>query len=109
LGSKAAYTYKTKQICNNDGHIWRIEGRRQLQLPLISTVPIVIAEAVMAPIKYEELNRDVIMALSLGYESSPIMADAAIIHITMPNPRIIRAMMYIATKDLLEPCKGILC
>lgn len=62
----------------------------------------------MAPMKYEELNRDVITARSLGYESSPIMADAAIIQKTMPNPRIIRAMMYIATEDLLELCKGTL-
>lgn len=62
----------------------------------------------MAPIKYEALKRDVIMARSLGWESSPIMADAAIIQKTMPNPRIIRAMMYIATEDLLELCKGTL-
>jgi hypothetical protein len=72
------------------------------------TVPIVMAEAVMAPIKYEELNRDVMEARSLGYESSPIMADPAIIQKTMPNPRSIRAMMYIATKDLLELCKDTL-
>ena len=52
--------------------------------------------------KYEALNRDVMVARSLGYESSPIIADPAIIQKTIPNPRIIREMMYIATGDMLE-------
>jgi hypothetical protein len=98
-------TYKTKQICNSEGHICRREGTLQLQLDGISTVLSAIAAATIAPMKYEELNREVRTARSLGCPSSPIIADPAMIQKTMPSPRSIRAIIYIATTKTLEPCK----
>lgn len=50
-GVSLGETYKTIEICNKDGHIWRIDGTLQLQSFLISTVASAIAEATMEPIK----------------------------------------------------------
>jgi len=53
--------------------------------------------AMIWPIKYEELKSDVKIARSFGCPSSPIIADPEMIQMTMPTPRIIRAMIYILT------------
>lgn len=91
-------TYKTNAICKNEGHICNREGRRQLQLLGISVVPSAIAAAVIWPMKYEALNREVRVALSFGWPNSPIRDDPEIIAKTMPNPSVIREKMYIPTR-----------
>jgi len=56
-----------------------------------------MADAVMAPRKYEALKKDVKAARSFGWPSSPINADPEIIQRTMPKPRSTLATTYIAT------------
>lgn len=92
------YTHKMKKICRSEGHICRREGSRQLQSVFMSLVAIAIAEAAIAPRKYEALKKDVKVARSLGCPSSPIRAEALTIHMTMPKPRTILAKMYIPTR-----------
>lgn len=55
-----------------------------------------IPAARIDPMKYEELNREVSTGLSLGYPSSPSKADPATMQTGMPNPRMMREMMYMA-------------
>lgn len=90
-------THNTVQIWRSDGQICRIEGTLQLQCDLMSTVLIAIADAIIAPMNQEELNRDVKTARSFGYPSSPIMAAPEIMQKRIPIPSNMRAMMYIAT------------
>jgi hypothetical protein len=59
-----------------------------------------MAAAVICPMKYDELNRDVRIARSFGYPNSPIIAEPEIIQNGMPNPRNMRATMYIATGSI---------
>src|ERR1700710_1288738 len=92
------YTHKIKVIWRSEGHICRREGRRQLQSVFISLVPIAIAAAAIAPRKYEALKKEVKVARSLGWPSSPIRAAELMIHMTMPKPRTILAKMYIPTR-----------
>lgn len=70
---------------------------RHAQLPLSSAVLNAMAAATIAPMKYELLKRDVMIGRSFGYDNSPIMADPETIQKTIPKPRNMRAMMYIAT------------
>ena len=62
-------------------------------------VLIEMAAAVMEPIKYEALKREVMNGRSFGWASSPIKADPAMMAKRIPNPSSIRAMMYMATND----------
>jgi len=62
-----------------------------------STVPSPIPDAMMAPIKYEALNREVKVDRSFGWPSSPINAEPAMMHVTIPKPRTMRLKMYIPT------------
>jgi hypothetical protein len=62
-------------------------------------VTIAIAEAVIAPTKYEALKKEVKVARSLGWPSSPIKEEPEIMHRTIPKPRIILATMYVATSN----------
>jgi hypothetical protein len=56
-----------------------------------------MAEAVICPIKYDELKSDVRIARSLGWPSSPIKAAPEMMQKRMPTPRSMRAMIYMAT------------
>jgi hypothetical protein len=58
-----------------------------------------IAAAVIEPIKYEELNKDVNVARSFGCANSPIKEEPEMIQKTIPNPRTIRAKIYIPTVE----------
>ena len=59
-------------------------------------VPKQIPAATIDPTKYEALNKEVSTGLSLGYPSSPSKADPATMQTGMPNPRMMREMMYMA-------------
>ena len=60
-------------------------------------MPIVIAAAVNDPMKYDELNSAVKKGRSFGYPNSPNIADPEMMQNGIPNPRIMRATMYIPT------------
>jgi hypothetical protein len=59
-----------------------------------------MAAAVIDPMKYEELNREVRVSRSFGWPSSPIKDEPEIIQNTIPNPSTIRAKRYIPTKKI---------
>jgi hypothetical protein len=86
-----------KAICKIEGHICRRDGRRQLQSLGMSVVGRLIADAVIAPTKYEALKKDVRVTRSFGWPSSPIKEEPEIIQKTIPNPSSIRANIYIPT------------
>jgi hypothetical protein len=52
----------------------------------------------MEPTNQDELNKDVRVGLSLGYESSPISDEAATMAKGTPKPRMILAITNIATR-----------
>jgi hypothetical protein len=59
-----------------------------------------MAAAVIDPMKYEELNREVRVSRSFGWPSSPIKDEPEIIQNTIPNPSTIRAKRYIPTENI---------
>ena len=85
------------QICMADGTSCNRLGTLQLQSPTISTVLMVIPQATIDPMKYEELNNEVSTARSFGCASSPIRQDPLMMANRMPAPSSIRAIMYMAT------------
>jgi hypothetical protein len=73
----------------------------QLQSDVIPVVLTAIPDANIAPKKYEVLKKDVKVAPSFGYPSSPIKEEAEMIHRTTPKPSAIRAKIYRPTLYLL--------
>lgn len=71
-----------------------------------STVPSPIADAMIAPIKYEALNREVKVDRSFGWPSSPIKAEPAMMHVTIPKPRTMRLKIYIPTLNKYQFMKA---
>ena len=90
-------THKMNAICKREGHICSKDGMRQLQLLVIPVVLSPIAAAVMEPMKYEELNRDVKVSRSFGWPSSPSNDDPEMMQKTIPKPSTIRANRYMPT------------
>lgn len=59
-------SYKINTICIKEGAIWRSEGILHAQSFGMFTVPKAIEAAIIWPIPYEALNKDVKIARSLG-------------------------------------------
>jgi len=75
---------------------------RQLQLLVIPVVLRPMAAAVIDPMKYEELKRDVKVSRSFGWPSSPSKDEPEMMQKTIPKPRTIRAKRYIPTVQVSE-------
>lgn len=69
----------------------------------MSLVPKQIAAATIWPIKYDTLKSEVKTGRSLGYASSPMSAEPDTMQVGIPKPRIMRAMIYMATASLSAP------
>ena len=90
--------YKIKVICTKEGQHCNKDGIRQPQSLLIFEVSTTIPAAIKEPTNHDALNMEVMIARSLGYDSSPSIADPDTMQKTIPNPRIIRATIYMPAK-----------
>lgn len=89
-----------KMIWNKDGPAWSSEGVLHAQSFLMLWVAKEIPAATRAPMKYRALNSEVMIGRSLGYASSPIKEEPAMIQKGMPNPRNHRATTYMAARNV---------
>lgn len=94
-------TYNIRTICTSDGTHWSSEGIRHPQSVEILAVSRTIPDAMRDPTNQEALNMDVMNGRSFGYDSSPSIDEPETRQKTIPNPRIIRATIYIPT------CEGL--
>jgi hypothetical protein len=83
-------------IWNIDGPACSKDGVLQAQSLSILCVANEIPAATTEPMKYNALKSEVMIGRSLGYASSPIKDEPAMMQKGIPKPKKNRAMMYIA-------------
>jgi hypothetical protein len=109
-----------KPTCRRLGTICKLEGIRQPQVDFIAKVPNVTPAATIAPtsrkhsmpssgskhqnipMNHDALNKEPMRARSFGYDSSPIIDEAATIANGIPKPSKNRAMTNMATRALCK-------
>tara|TARA_R110002060_G_scaffold57775_1_gene67969 strand:- start:1146 stop:1478 length:333 start_codon:yes stop_codon:yes gene_type:complete len=87
-------------IWTSDGTHCSRDGILQPQSFEILAVSTTIPEAMRDPTNHEALNMEVMNGRSFGYESSPNIDEPDTRQKTIPNPRIMRATIYMPTAKL---------